>query len=742
MKLFNSISCSIIFSFLFYDGISQGMEVGPIMQNGKLTKVNHDLKTTGSTFDSSFVFIQDTLQLPFFDDFSTNKFQAYLGDFNAVGVTSELYYQLTDPVTDQPLPNNIYYTNQITFKRKYDIVTNTFEDSLFLPTQVRVSDLSIFPVQNTLINLYPPYYLFDTIGESLNLIDTVWVVNPPYFQDSARIFFQPINDPSNHWVDSYAYHNYRLALDPRSLGIVTFDGLDENGFPYEIGTTATNFADQLTSKPLNLSTNTAAESIYFSFLYQPEGLGDIPETGDSLILEFYAPLQSNWKQVWSIAGDTEHPFRAVHIRLDDTSFYHNGFQFRFRNYGSLAGSLDHFHIDYVHLRALSAIDDTLFKDFAFVYPLNSLLKTYTSVPWDHYKESTSNKMTDSLIIKLHNGSPNPENYQNGVVDVLFNSVQEGSFVLPGFILAESNINYQPRTTHVSYNDCSNGYEFDRLKLGDEQIFEVKSSASAQFPNLTINDSTVFYQNFSNYYSYDDGSAEAAFGPTGAQARLAIEFNSYQPDSLIGVSIHFVPSVNDVSDKLFLITVWDDNAGVPGIVLYEDNVFFPRNPTYVNGMNGYHTYYFQDTMKIPVGTKFHIGWRQLDADRLNAGLDRNIDNSSKIRYSVDAGFTWLTSPFPGSAMIRPIFSTALDATIGINEMPKVTEFVVFPNPTNGILNFRLNGNDYFGEYKLMNSIGQVFQTGIDSSINLFDVSPGLYYLTLPKLSTKVYKIIKQ
>ena len=245
-----------------------------------------------------------------------------------------------------------------------------------------------------------------------------------------------------------------------------------------------------------------------------------------MILEFYASLQSDWKQVWSIAGDTVHPFRAVHIRLEDTSFFHNGFQFRFRNYGSLAGSLDHFHIDYVHLRTLSTIDDTLFKDFAFVYPLNSLLKTYTSVPWDHYKESTSNKMADSLIIKLHNGSPNPENYQNGVVDVLYNSVQEGSFVLPGFILAESNINYQPRTTHVSYNDCSNGYEFDRLKLGDEQIFEVKASASAQFPNLTINDSTVFYQNFSNYYSYDDGSAEAAFGPTGAQARLAIEFNSY------------------------------------------------------------------------------------------------------------------------------------------------------------------------------------------------------------------------
>jgi len=94
------------------------------------------------------------------------------------------------------------------------------------------------------------------------------------------------------------------------------------------------------------------------------------------------------------------------------------------------------------------------------------------------------------------------------------------------------------------------------------------------------------------------------------------------------------------------------------------------------------------------------------------------------------------------MIRPVFSTDLDATIGVNEIPKTTEFVVFPNPTNGLLNLRLNGQEYYGEYQLMNSIGQVFQTGMDSSINLFDVSPGLYYLTLPKLSTEVYKIIKQ
>ncbi len=731
-----------LFSFLASSGISQKLEMGPIMQNVKLIERNHQLKTLGSTLDSTFVFISDTLQLPFFDDFSTNKFQEYLGDFNAPGTTSSLYFRLSDPITNQPLPSSLSFTDQITFKRKYNSATNAYEDSLFSPLSVRVSDLASYPVQSDLMNLYPPFYLFDTIGDPANLMDTVWVVNPPFYQDSARIFFQLVSDPTSHWLDSYAYHNYQLALDPRSLGVVTFDGLNEQGFPYEIGTTATNFADKLTSKPLDLSSISSADSIYFSFLYQPEGLGDIPEQGDSLILEFYAPSQNNWKHVWSIEGDTVHPFRAVHLRLEDTCYFKKGFQFRFRNYGSLAGSLDHFHVDYVHLRTLSSVDDTLFKDFAFVYPLNSLLKTYTSVPWDHYKESADNKMTDSLLIKLHNGSNNPENYQNGDISIFYNAIQEGSFVLPGFILAESNINYQARTTHSSWNDCSNGYEFDKTKMGDEQLFEVKASASAQFPNLTINDSTVFYQNFSNFYSYDDGSAEAAFGPTGVQARLAIEFNTYQPDSLIGVDIHFVPSVNDVSDKLFLVTVWDDNSGVPGNVLYEDNVFFPRSPSYGNALNSFHTYYFLDTMKIAVGTKFHIGWRQLDADRLNAGLDRNIDNSSKIRYSVDAGFTWLTSPFSGSAMIRPIFSTALDQFIGIKENVDELNFSIYPNPTNGKLTIKLNDLTYSTDYQLLNSLGQTVLVGSSDSIDLIDCLPGIYYLRIPNLSSQVFKIIKQ
>jgi hypothetical protein len=730
----------IYFSFfLNVFAFSQSLEIGPLTRN-------FDIKNKGfvksfNSLDSTFVFATDTISLPFFDDFSTNKFQNYTSDFNAPGLTSQLYYQLLDPVTLIPYPSGTVFTDQPTFKRTYNIVNNTSSDTIFNPISVKTGDFTGFPIQYQTIDVYPPYYIYDTIGIT-DVSDTVWLENPTYMQDSARIFFASINDPSKLWLDTFAYHNYRFGLDPRSLGVVTFDGLDETGYPYQIGTALTNYADRLTSKPIDMSSFNASDSVYFSFLYQPEGLGDIPEQGDSLILEFYAKDLDQWFRVWGINGDTVYPFRAAHLNISESKFFKNGFQFRFRNYGSLSGGLDHFHIDYVHLRTLSSHNDTLFKDFAFVYPLNSLLKTYTSAPWDHYKESTTNKMSDSVLIKLHNGSPNPENYQNGQITVYYNGNSEGNFVLQGFNLAESNINYNPRTTHTSYNDCSSGYEFDRTKTGNQQTFEVKANASAQFPNFNENDSTIFFQEFYNYYSYDDGTAEAAFGPTGTQAMLAIEYNAYQADSLIGINIHFVPSVTDVSNELFLLTVWDDNNGIPGNVLYEDDVFFPRSPIYGDDQNKFFTYYFTDTLKVPVGETFHVGWRQLNGLRLNAGLDRNIDHSDKIRYSVDGGFTWLSSPFPGSAMIRPVFSTSLDPILSTNTLSTEDMVVIFPNPTSDIFHIKSSKNETSFDIEVYDSFGRFLLKSDQNQIDLTGFENGIYFVRTPGISDKTIKVIKQ
>ena len=617
MRLLFLAIISTSFSF------SQVLELGPMTSNPSISFNEKTLLKTGSnSIDSTFIFSTDTLSLPFYDEFSANKFQKYLGDFSANGITSILYHRLIDPLSSLPLSASTSLTNQQTFNRIYDASTSTFIDNNFQATSVKVGDLTSYPVQYETLPLFPPYYIYDTIGVP-DISDTLWITNPDFFQDSARQFFMPINDPSKLWADDFAYHNYRFAVNPRSLGVVTFDGLDEMGFPYEIGTSITNYADKLTSKPIDLSNNLALDSIYFSFLYQAQGFGDIPEQSDSLVLEFYAKDLDQWFRVWGTNGGSVLPFKAAHIPLTENKYLKKGFQFRFRNYGSLAGSLDHFHIDYVHLRTASSHNDTLFKDFALVYPLNTLLKNYTSVPWDHYKNSLDNKMADSLKIELYNGSPTAENYQDGFLSFSLDNVFS-LFVLPGFNLAEQQINFLPRKVHTSYHNLTNGNSFDKTLPGIQQSFTVKANASAQFPNDLINDSTGFFQNFTNFYSYDDGSSEAAFGPTGSQARLAVRFDAYEADSLIGVSFQFVPSVVDVSNKLFLLTVWSENDDEPDQILYEDDVFNPRNPIYPTGDEQFVTYYFLDTIKVPVNTSFFVGWRQLDPERLNLGLDRNLD----------------------------------------------------------------------------------------------------------------------
>ncbi|MFM8241738.1 MAG: hypothetical protein ACKN86_02960, partial [Crocinitomicaceae bacterium] len=110
-------------------GYAQQLAFGPLSTNPSLQC--NVKKQTGSTIDSMFVFISDTLQLPLFDDFSPNKFPHYHGDLNAPGVTTQLFYRLTDPVTLLPIDNSLAFTGQVTFKRTYDLVSTIFSDSIF-----------------------------------------------------------------------------------------------------------------------------------------------------------------------------------------------------------------------------------------------------------------------------------------------------------------------------------------------------------------------------------------------------------------------------------------------------------------------------------------------------------------------------------------------------------------------------------------------------------------------------------
>ena len=308
------------------------VELGPLTQNNFQNSTPH-LKN--GTIDSSFIYSTDTINLPFFDDFTTNKIQQYSPDFSSPLATSDLYYYMIDQATALPIANDLLFTNQVTFNRFFDPALDTFTDTVFASQSINIADFSSFPVNYDPVDLYPPYYIYDTLSPG-DESDTVWIQNPPFFQDSARQFFLPVSDPNLLWVDNDVYHNYRFGDHPRTLGVMTFDGLDEYGYPYAIGTTSTGYADALTSKPIDLTGISLADSIYMSFIYQPQGFGDEPESTDSLLLEFYDSVNDQWNRVWGDTGKSVTPFSIVHLPLLGNNYFTDAFQFRFRNYGVLS----------------------------------------------------------------------------------------------------------------------------------------------------------------------------------------------------------------------------------------------------------------------------------------------------------------------------------------------------------------------------------------------------------------------
>lgn len=717
------------------DGI-EPISVNPFLYSAKEHLVQKGLQDP--TIDSTFIYSSDTINLPFFDEFTKNNFQKYDAGFNDPNVTSELYHRLITNPAGVPLADTTRLTTEKTARYEYNVAQDTTFIFYFDSTEFQFGDLSSYPVDYTVTYGYPRYVVYDTIDGFGNVSDTVWLPEPEFCQDSARQFFAAISDTMALWLDDFAYHNYTLATNPWSLGVVSFDGVDETGYPYFINSNQVGLADQLTSKPINMGAAQPSDSVYFSFVYQTGGFGDAPEAGDSLILEFYSPVDAAWYRVWSANGTSAVDFTPVHFSVVDTKYFADGFQFRFRNYGALSGFLDHFHIDYVTLKQFSGYQEHLFKDFAFVYPISTLLKDYTAVPWDHFRNNPAGHMSDNLEIVVRNGDNLPANFQDGQLDVYLDQVLEGSFNFPGSILANDPLNYAPVAIQYSYHDLSGGYEFDETLPNDTTAtFDFVATASAQYTSNPFNDSTIGQQKFDNFYSYDDGSAEKAYGPTGTQSLLAYKFEAYEADSIVGLMMQFVPTVNDVSNNLFLLSVWSDNNGQPGTLLYEDEFFNPRQPKYSDERNKFEMYYFKDTIKVAVDQNFFVGWRQIDADRLGIGMDMNIDNSDKIFYSVNAGASWLNTTIQGSMLMRPVFSTKLDYQLSVEENT-ILEVKLFPNPANNI--FTVKTSKKLPLYITDINGRVVGQDYTNTSISVFDYNSGVYFVTVvdQETNTKITK----
>jgi len=545
----------------------------------------------------------------------------------------------------------------------------------------------------------------------------------PFFDDFSRN--QGLPDPGI-WSDVYVFINNSYPSDPVSLGVATFDAINNSGYlngdsdiPFE--------SDFLTSMPLNLD-YPAQNDTWLSFFYQPQGFGDEPEPEDSLTVEFYSPVSSVWRSVWSAEGRSLAPFTQVWIQVDDTSYFHAGFRFRFKNYASLPKSqsfpgydsnTDHWNIDYVYLDKGRSQTDTSIQDVSMITSLSSILKSYESVPWRHFPNAYLTEIQPSLKISYRNNDIITRNVTRffEIRDLLSGSTP--------YSLSGGAVNVEAGEKH-EYEFPFN-YPFDEND-DDSAIFSIRSFLVTDEDDYKWNDTITRYQVFNNYYAYDDGTAEAGYGISGegaAGASLAYRFETFKEDTLRSVRMYFNRSLDNVSQVYFYLAVWenDPNTDHPGNLIYSMPGY---RPEYHNELNKFHTYNF-DTLLV-VSDIFYIGWIQTSNVLLNVGFDRNTNNRDNIFYSL--GQDWFNTSFNGSLMIRPVLGKKSAGSVYVNNLA-FDELRVFPNPASDFI--RLELPSYTGDFPFAISIfnlqGKLVYniTVKDENIPVHQLLPGMYLL---------------
>lgn len=576
--------------------------------------------------------------------------------------------------------------------------------------------------------------LKDTSSNDTINPEPVIITGLPFLDDFSQRWYYP---DDSKWEDNFVYINSNFPLDPLSYGVATFDGLDDKGYPYDFNNaTSYGIADYLTSRRIDLSS--IVDSVFLSFYYQPQGIGNKPQPEDSLRVEFFHPIDSIWKRAWGTKGEAVHPFKLVMIPVD-TVYHTSTFQFRFKNYSTLSGNVDHWHVDYVYLNDNRGASDTVFNDVAIVENNYNMLKNYTAMPWSHYKVDSIGNMADTMHVKYKNNGTTTE-----AVFYKYQVSNENDVQVELYPSTLSSKNVGPKSTldepHAVNSMPANDFYFP-TNNSTVSFFKIKNYFDLNLTTDFIpkNDTAVTYQVFGSYYAYDDGSAEVGYGVQGVGSKLAHEFTIKKSDTLTALQIYFNPITYNVSAKTFKLTVWSKLN--PENIIYQETVTFSPNYTF---FNEFETYKLTNPILLNTG-KYYFGWEKVSEDLLNVGWDLNKDNSSKVHYNATGA--WATSSYQGSLMLRPVFGTTNDPVVSLddNNTAANVNFMIYPNPSNGFVNIKTNiQNDNILD--VYNVFGKHISTknifNINNEINLNYLKNGVYLIkiTTPDNVIKTHKLI--
>ena len=510
------------------------------------------------------------------------------------------------------------------------------------------------------------------------LADYKYKINPfkstlslPFIDDFSYDSHQVDNDL---WMESSVFVNRTYPINPPTIGVATFDGLDANGFARDFSpSTSSEPSDTLLSQTIDLS---GISSAYFMFYYQAKGMGDAPQQLDKLVLEFFDG--SVWNEIWSVNGQTMTEFEKIVEVIDSAVYLTNNFQFRFRNYATISGNFDHWHIDYIKIdEFVNPNDINELNDVSFVCNSPSFLKRYTQMPWTHFQQNMLIELKDSIDILLRNNdASNSVDYQYNVFENLnlithypSSGVSRNVSVLDFDTIG--NFSFQNPPIDIS-SAIFSSFQPDTISFLVQNIIGTSSSDNKN------NDTLYHTQKFHHHFAYDDGVAESAYGLNINGAKIAYQFKLNRPDEkLRAVQIYFPQMLDTVSDIPFELIIWNHNNGQPGDTLYTQTVY----PVHTE--NGeFHTYIIDNPFLV--SGVIYIGCEQTTDDLLNIGLDKNNSANDYMFYNIGSG--WNNSSYPGAWMIRPIVSK--DPII-LSSDDIVDNFKLYPNPAKSELFIETN-----------------------------------------------------
>ncbi len=575
-----------------------------------------------------------------------------------------------------------------------------------------------------------PCYVYSSQSYSLQSSDTLEL---PFFDDFSYLTEFPAD---TLWVNNGTDISVNLSNNPPSIGVLVFDALDADKKFYKgADYGAVCSGDTVESLPINLY-YPGDKSIYLSYYFQAGGLGDRPESNDSLCLDFYSPLDDNWTTVKTYSGKLQKDFKQEIINISERKYLQKGFRFRFRNYFSLGSSLqpdlvsncDFWLLDYVKLDKNRNEADTVYNDVSLTTNPIVKVKDYQSVPWRHYL-SASDDAKVSYIINYRNNDSKARLLDSVNLILSHDEKTEkfalGTYNMPSY-MDFSNTNENFLYTFDSKSDTMSNYDIT-VKL----VSDVTSLDFADNNEVTIS------KEFRNYYSYDDGTAEAAYGLHGEGSLGgfgAVRFITLSPDKLNGVWIYFCPVFNNQQADYFNIKVWSCLNGLPSTEIYSKNdVAVPKDKTskFV---------FFPFDELIQVTDTFFVGWEKLSTSILALGFDKNT-TSPNYKY-FNLGGTWKTSSEKGQIMIRPNFGFLQTPN---NEMitPEIIaehKLKIYPNPAKEYVTLELTdykGNDI--EINIYSITGKKYKTlSVNQStteIDVSDLAPGMYLLISNKLACR-------